>query len=129
MTKQYLTWEQIDEAIDNLANQIKESKIFIAGICGIPRGGLIPAVMLSHRLGIPLTQRLDKYVLIVDDICDSGETIRYHIGSKLPVATIHHKSTAIVEPTFFAVVAEENIWYVYPWETQDSKTIQDYKAC
>jgi len=129
MTKQYLTWEQIDEAVDNLANQIKESKIYVAGIHGLPRGGLIPAVMLSHRLGVPLTLKLDKYALIVDDICDSGETIQYYIGSRLPVATIHYKSTAKAEPTFHAVAADDNIWYVYPWETTDSKTIQDYKVC
>ena len=40
------------------------------------QGGLIPAVMLSHRLKIPLVKGdIGPDTLIVDDICDSGETL------------------------------------------------------
>ena len=60
-------------------------------IVGISRGGLIPGVMMSHKLNVPfkpvhastrdfphwenyLPRPTDKKILIVDDICDSGET-------------------------------------------------------
>lgn len=68
-------------------------------VVGIARGGLVPATMLSHYLGKPLmvinyslrdnrvsqTSEIadlsaalnrGQNVLVVDDICDSGETLR-----------------------------------------------------
>ena len=75
MEKFYVTWEEIEELVDLLAKQITESGYQIEYIFGLQRGGLIPAVLLSHKLGIPMTQnRYSSNILIVDDICDSGET-------------------------------------------------------
>ena len=55
MTKEYITWNKIEKAIDVIDEKIpKELKNQVRGIYGIPRGGLIPAVMLSHRLKIPI---------------------------------------------------------------------------
>ena len=62
-------------------------------IVGIKRGGLVPAVCLSHALGIPMYSldwsnrdypanndnarviQPNSKILLVDDICDTGETI------------------------------------------------------
>ena len=70
-------------------------------VVGLTRGGLIPSVMLSNTLGIPMEcinlslrdskvsgsvelfeaqlRNLDKYknIAVVDDICDSGKT--FHV--------------------------------------------------
>ena len=124
--RHYLTWEQVESAIDNIAKQLKDSKLPIASIYGIPRGGLIPAVMLSHKLGLPITRNLEKNALVVDDICDSGETIKHHMSLGYSVATILYKLSAEVKPTFYFEIAREDAWYVYPWETKDSNPIQDY---
>ena len=60
-------------------------------IVGLSRGGLVPGVMMSHWFNKPfkpvqaalrdfvewedyLPRKTDEKVLIVDDICDSGET-------------------------------------------------------
>ena len=53
MRKTYIKWKDIDKATDNLAKQIIKSKLEISAIYGCPRGGLIPAVILSHKLGVP----------------------------------------------------------------------------
>jgi hypoxanthine phosphoribosyltransferase len=129
MEKRFLTWEYIDNAMSDLASKIKESGITITSIYGLPRGGLIPAVMLSHKLNIPLFKSgydvLVGSVLIVDDICDTGETLEKY--TNYPIATIHHKQTAMVEPMFYYSLVRGNAWIVYPWENDDSETIADYK--
>jgi len=131
MEKIYLSWDDVNDAVESLAHQIKSSNESIEAIAGLPRGGLIPAVLLSHKLELPyvnLSNDCEGYenVLIVDDICDTGETLKeYH--QFFPTATIHYKQSAIVKPDFYYSLAPENEWIVYPWEQKDSKTIQDYK--
>jgi hypoxanthine phosphoribosyltransferase len=71
-SKIYLSWDIIETLVDVLAMNIKKSEI--DSIMGLPRGGLIPAVMLSHKLNLPLVFEPTEKTLIVDDICDSGET-------------------------------------------------------
>jgi len=131
MEKIYLSWDEIEDAIESLAYQIKNSGKKIGSMNGLARGGLIPAVMLSHKLGIPFmneTNDDEGYILIVDDICDTGETLEYYdIHDYILTATIHHKQTAIIEPDFYYSLAPQDKWIVYPWEQKDSKTIQDYK--
>ena len=131
MEKIYLSWDEIEDAIESLAHQIKQSGKKIGSMDGLARGGLIPAVMLSHKLGIPFMNENNNdegYILIVDDICDTGETLEYYdIHDYILTATIHHKQTAIIEPNFYYSLAPQDKWIVYPWEQRNSKTIQDYK--
>ena len=128
--KRFITWEYIDAAVENIAAQIQSSDYSIKHVYGMPRGGLIPTVMLSHKLNIPLFKPgmvLNNTVLVVDDICDSGTTMWNYWKYGIPFTTIHTKLTASVQPTFhYEVVGDD--WIVYPWERADSKPIQDYAA-
>jgi hypoxanthine phosphoribosyltransferase len=130
MNKVYLTWDDMDELVSKLANQIKSSEL-PQYITGLPRGGLIPAVMLSHKLNIPFISSIDVYsfpklhVLVVDDIADSGETLKqYSDGCR--TAVLHYKPQSIHKPTFYAAKIDDIDWIVYPFEREDSETIQDY---
>jgi len=131
MEKFYVTWEEIEELVDLLCLQIVKSGYQITDIYGLQRGGLIPAVMLSHKLGIPMTiNSISKTTLIVDDICDSGETFKelFKIYPKSKFACLHFKPhTSHFNPDFSANKFFSDDWIVYPWEREDSKTIQDYK--
>ena len=131
MEKIYLTWKDIEDAVESIAYRIKISNIEINSITGLPRGGLISAVMLSHKLNIPFhSSNIPPIgnVLIVDDICDSGETLhKFKHESNVYTATIHHKQSASVEPTFWYSLVQDKDWIVYPWERDDSETIADYK--
>jgi hypoxanthine phosphoribosyltransferase len=130
MEKIYLTWKDVEDAIESIAYRIKTSSIEINSISGLPRGGLIPAVMLSHKLNIPLHSlgTVVGNILVVDDICDSGETLhKFKHESNVYTATIHHKQTASIEPTFWYSLVRGDAWIVYPWEQNDSETIADYK--
>lgn len=121
--KLYLTWEEITQAVEKLCIQILQSDKHIKSISGTPRGGLIPAVMISHRLNLPYVTRLTPTTLLVDDICDTGETLLKTVATL--TATLHYKPTSKFTPTFFAEEVGEE-WLVYPWERKDSKEIQDY---
>lgn len=127
--KRYVSWEEVDELVNILYENIIESGILFDSINGLARGGLTPAVMLSHKLDIPY----DSFgnTLVVDDICDSGETLHSLTQSEYPIciAVLHYKPhTSMIEPGFYACKFESDDWIVYPWEEKDSKTIQDYKV-
>ena len=130
--KRFIEWRDIGYAVERLAINIKNSGIEIAAVGGLPRGGLIPAVMLSHTLDIPFVSQANTAsvignILIVDDICDSGKTLkRFKFEDNVYTATLHYKSTAEYEPHFWWRLASTNEWIVYPWERKDSKTIADY---
>ena len=66
-----VSWETIKE----LVRVVGKKTIFdfpnIDSVMGLPRGGLIPAVLLSHEIGLPYVQHPGKNTLVVDDICDS----------------------------------------------------------
>jgi hypoxanthine phosphoribosyltransferase len=133
MKKLFLPWIYISTAIDSLSKQIIESGVEIKQIHGVPRGGLIPAVMLSHKLNIPLTPcgwAVDKddtlQTLVVDEICDSGKTLTEYTMAGCLILALHYKKSAIVTPDFYYDSIADNDWIVYPWENKDSETIADY---
>ena len=51
--KIYIGWKDIEELVDELCYYINTDYPEIKYIHGLSRGGLIPAVMLSHTLKIP----------------------------------------------------------------------------
>lgn len=121
--KVYLSWDDISILVEDLCNTISQSGAQIKSVTGIQRGGLIPAVMISHKLNIPYVSRINKDTLVVDDICDTGETLKNSIA--MYTATLHYKTAASFTPDFYAKETGPE-WLVYPWERKDSETIQDY---
>lgn len=131
MRKVYISWNEVQDWLQTLvkANRL-HTNTKIKSIYGLPRGGLIPAVMLSHMLDLPLWHSktyITENTLVVDDICDTGETLRIYEIDKCPTLTIHYKRSAIIEPTYWGMPVEEDEWIVYPWERSDAETIADYK--
>ena len=121
--KVFVYWDDISVLVDELCNTITSSGVQIKSITGIERGGLIPAVMISHKINIPYVNKINKDTLVVDDICDSGETLKNMVAGY--TATLHYKKTASFTPDFYSKEVGEE-WIVYPWERNDSDTIQDY---
>lgn len=120
--KRYVTWEEVDNFIDKVCSRY--SSTALSGVYGLPRGGLIFAVMLSHRLNIPLLSAPSHNCLIVDDICDSGESLLHYVRNssgeyftdKYHIATMYYKENKLcVEPEFYSDI-KGNDWIVFPWE-------------
>lgn len=120
------TWEQFDKACYALARQIQVSPIAFYGIYGIPRGGLMVAIRLSHLLNTQLhTQdpRLSniKRVLICDDISDSGKTLLPYKKEGYKTATIHFNPNSKVKPDFYAIIKQNKNWIEYSWEKRQNE--------
>ena len=99
MNKVHHDWEQIDRWTNRIALDILKTDWRPDYIVGLTRGGLIPAVLLSHLLSVPMytlkVQLRDgdrdtetnawmpedvtdgKNILIVDDINDTGDTLAW----------------------------------------------------
>ena len=110
--------------VNNLVKQIDPALIGkqIKSIYGVPRGGLVVAVMLSHRLNLPLTNKINSKVLIVDDISDRGDTLtKLEEKEKVNfVATLITRTRSKFWPDFTAKLTSDKDFYVFPWETIQS---------
>ncbi len=131
-----MSWEEYQEIIEYSTQKIKEHDIKFNFVTGIPRGGLVPAVSLSHSLGLDY-QDFDMYyeiisikntcALVVDDICHGGKTINNMIGrcrdvfsrtgSKIYVLTknVIYKGEDI---WMSGGIVDDDVWIKYPWEQE-----------
>jgi len=133
--KIFLSWNDIEALVDSLAEQINKMDKKPFYIYGVPRGGAIPAVWLSHKTGIKYQQinssQISKvadlsHILIVDDICDSGKTIK-NLKNNFPkcqTATLYYKETAIDKPDIYGQSIGEE-WLVFPWEADETIGTRD----
>jgi len=104
--KRIITQSELEKIINDLCRKIVKSKWMPDYVVGITRGGLIPAVMISHYFELPMYalqvslrdnaannesnlwmaedafgyDKIKKNILIVDDINDSGATINWIIN-------------------------------------------------
>lgn len=105
-----VTWDQVEEFVDRISLVAKASK----GVYGVPRGGLILAVMISHAAGIPLLMAPCSGCIIVDDIADTGETLKRYSGKHF-IATMYYHKQCSFEPDFWLYEKKDG-WIIYPWE-------------
>ena len=82
VSKYYLSWKWVEEQIDSTIDKFND--IDLQYVSGVPRGGLIPAVMMSHILGVKylpytsailLPEEIRNQTLVIDDIADTGHTL------------------------------------------------------
>ena len=114
MNEVTMSWEEFEIAIHVLANEIKKSGLHFSTIYGIPRGGLIIAVRLSHLLGIQLIveTHIRDDTLIVDDIVDTGKSM----VRSAHTASLIYNPKSIYKPKFYAVEKLDDRWIIFPWE-------------
>ena len=115
--KIYISWDEVYRLLDIINEYVENLEDFDKPwyVSGIPRGGSILAVLYSHRFDLPYLhnpQNRDHNLLILDDIADSGKTLQeWRDRMNSPI---------------YAKLKKDCGWIVYPWEREDSKTIQDY---
>ncbi len=143
MTNKLITWTDFYQANQHLVDEIKGSGKKYDFILAITRGGVFPAYYLAKALNLPLeTINLSSYAdqqagnivhttvegfscevldpekcLLVDDIFDSGQTIKY-VQKRYP--GIDTASTyARWEDhtlTYVGEVLDYETWIDFPWE-------------
>jgi hypoxanthine phosphoribosyltransferase len=112
----HLSWQEFDQAVERIA-QLVGDRCF-SGIHGIPRGGLVLAVALSHRLELPLLLEPQPFCLVVDDVFETGLTLAPHrdlAGAELMVWI------SKAEPQWWRAVEVTSSaeWIVFPWESAE----------
>lgn len=125
--KTFISWSEIDKLLDDIQRQIKESGEKFEMIAGVTRGGLVPAVMLSHRLDLPMMAittedailpiSLAKKTLIVDEIYDTGKTIKglKQVNPMTQFAVLYH-NVGLDQLEFYGKKTRLDNWLVFPWE-------------
>ena len=154
------SWDQIYGLLLNLANKVRKTGFKPDIIVGVSRGGWPPARVMSDLLENPklanvtaefyvgvaetkgkpvITQPVsvpvrDEKVLVVDDVADTGESLRLvrtHLSeqgaSEVKIATIYYKPWSVVIPDFYE--KETRSWIVFPWERRETvrKVVEKYK--
>ncbi len=135
-------WERYDRLIEILARKLRRKpQVRYGTIAGVPSGGLVPAVSLSHRLGgecVTADLGRQDVDIVVDDILDSGLTYRQVFGGKghvkrapvyFAVLCIKRSQLRRYSNTIHATVVEDDVWVVFPWEGKSGKRVrQDISA-
>ena len=144
MKKIWYKWNEMRRDVNTLCRDITLDKFDPQVIVGLSRGGLTPGVMMSHWFQKPfkpvksslrdfpewedyLPKKTDERVLIIDDICDSGETfqkISDYIkergdGVDVRFASLWWNNECDFEPHYYVQECAkdtEGIWIHFPWE-------------
>ncbi|HOX41508.1 MAG TPA: phosphoribosyltransferase family protein [bacterium] len=143
------TWKELENDVSKLAKEILQ-KYVPEVVLAVAEGGWIPARLLENcidaeyfsigcsyydkhdsKLDAPLVYQLpstdnldDKKVLIIDEVCESGSTLRhisdllhdYH-PKEIRTAVLHKKVSSGFRPDFFIHSVEQE-WIIYPWTSK-----------
>src|SRR2546425_12841098 len=141
------TWDEVYGMMIELARQIKSSGYSPQVIVGVSRGGWPPARVMSDLLENPnlanmkvefyknigvtakrpkitqpvTTEVVGRRVLVVDDVADSGHSLRVateHLRRKgareIRVCALYMKPRSIFKPGYYARTTSK--WIIFPWE-------------
>jgi len=138
----YVSWDEVQYLCRRLAIRIHKDRPDLIRILAITRGGLFPAGILARELNIKLietvgmesysgteqgevqilkefNQRFSHNVLVVDDLADTGNTLR-ELKKTLVMPVI---TTLFVKPQglslvdYYAEEVEQSTWVRFPWDT------------
>lgn len=115
-----LSWAAFDVAVDAMAVMAQRLAPSARAIFGVPRGGLPLAVGLSHRLGLPLLGSTDDLsgVIVVDDVVETGETLRWLAPRAALFLCWVSKSYKV--PAHHIIRLPKSAWVIFPWETPEN---------
>ncbi|MFX1565528.1 MAG: phosphoribosyltransferase [Promethearchaeota archaeon] len=146
----YVDWNQVYELCLQLYQQVRKAGFSPDLVVGVARGGWVPARIIADFFitqqtanvkvefyqdlfeteeHASITQPVSgeprwKNVLVVDDIADSGESLKItvehierHKVSRLQTACLHVKPWTDPVPNFY--VKKTDVWVIYPWEVKE----------
>lgn len=120
---EYYTYKKFLKGMTVIVNELSKKKYKFDGIYPIPRGGLIPGVFLSHSLDLPILDIYDvtEKTLIVDDICDTGETLKKFKHNWKAVMLGKCKGLGLTSKIIFDNILIDDCWVEFFWEKHGGK--------
>ncbi|MDY6778847.1 MAG: phosphoribosyltransferase family protein [Candidatus Nanohaloarchaea archaeon] len=147
--KAYFSYSAIEDELDSLKHQLDHEDYQPDAVISINRGGNLVGMEMSHHYNVPLgiididhysdqeqqeqvsigesmLEKVEGDVLLVDDIADTGKTLKEaeklledkeRIDS-IRSATLHCKTDTHHQPDLYSTAIEPDTWVVYPWEPQ-----------
>lgn len=131
----FIEWDEYLKDVKSLCDKIREEYDLSKCIAvqGVPRGGLVPAVIISHELGIPFDSHRyipqtspDEWVLVIDDIYDLGNTyMDYKLNDhSIVFACVYRKSNLVDKtPDLYYKDLDPTKWIVFPYENTEKAKI------
>ncbi len=138
----FVSWDEIQFLCRALAERIHADYPDITKMLAITRGGLFPAGILARELNIkqietvgvesyagkeqgeirllkPFDSGFSENVLVVDDLADTGNTLKYLQNSlKNPIiVTLFVKPQGQNLVDYYAEVVPQTTWVRFPWDT------------
>jgi hypoxanthine phosphoribosyltransferase len=150
-----LSWRRIAGDSQKLSKIIKDSRYNPDIVVAIGRGGYVPARVLCDYLllkdltsikvehwGIAATETekalikfplsadiKNKRVLLVDDITDTGDTLRVSLEylksfkpKEIKTAVLVHKTCSAIIPDYFVSKVVKWRWLIFPWHIYEDLT-------
>ena len=134
--KVFITPQKFHNDIITLCNMIPKNKYKF--VWGIPRGGSIIAVYISHycegidylESGEGVIVDLIPETLIVDDLTDTGATLKDFAEVEVTstgelivqdTAVLYYKLRSTFKPTYFVEQSPNDQWIVFPYEKPDEE--------
>ena len=145
-------YEMLERAVDSIYERLKNPKT-IDLIVAIGRGGFVPSVYISHRLSLKKMSAcfIDTYdssnkreklelkdldltkmpkingaknILVVDDIVDSGQTLKVldqwfklmYPETTVQYACLVYKPTSVFSDVIYGLEVCDDSWVKFPWE-------------
>lgn len=137
--KVFLSWSDVHGGIDAMVKQCPGPGV--VRVIGVARGGLIPAVLLAHRLNVRRVEAINVYArnrdgsalevpvvqgfpppnneprtVVVEDIVDTGRTLTVlrQVYPDLPVLALVSRRPEVRG----AIPVPPGAWVVFPWEIE-----------
>jgi len=123
--KREVTWLEFEKLCKKLETKIRGivRRQKLTTVYGIPVGGWFVAREVAKLLSVLDDSPQIKRTLIVDDIVDSGKTIKPFVQHGFATASLFVKEGARVRPDVWVEEVPRSCWVKFPWES--SREIED----
>lgn len=160
----YVSWPEYHETIEQLGRKVYESQWHFNQIVCLAKGGLRVGDILARLFDQPLavlstasyggpnnqvrgsvtfsqdlsktTANLGSHVLLVDDLVDSGHTLKRSISwlqtkygfyiDEIRTAVLWYKDCSIIKPDYYVTYLPDDPWIHQPFEKYEQATPAEF---
>ena len=119
-----ISWKELEELADTIAENIKASPIEPKHLFAVDQQSLVPAMLLSRKLEIPITDNCkNNYTLFVSAVVREGKSLISATDKANCFVTVAFvlKEGASFAPDFVGRVIGMGDWAIFPWSREDEK--------